>query len=88
MKITTIDIDLAKEASAKRKEVIDFFTLQKPCLIGMETCGGAHFWARHLTNPGYMVKRMAPQFVKLYVKANKHDAVGMPRRSAKLSRDL
>jgi transposase len=42
--------------------------------IGMEACGGAHHWARELQKLGYKVKLIAPQFVKPYVKSNKHDA--------------
>jgi len=42
--------------------------------IGMEACGGAHHWARTLQARGYVVKLMAPQFVKPYVKGNKNDA--------------
>jgi transposase len=45
-----------------------------PCLIGMEACGGAHFWARKLSELGHTVRLMAPQFVKPYVKTNKSDA--------------
>jgi len=51
-----------------------FFAQLPPCLIGMEACGSAHFWARKLTGLGHTVKLMAPQFVKPYVKTNKNDA--------------
>lgn len=44
------------------------------CEIGMEACGGAHHWARELQARGFVVKLMAPQFVKPYVKSNKNDA--------------
>lgn len=44
------------------------------CEIGMEACGGAHHWARVLQSKGYVVRLMAPQFVKPYVKSNKNDA--------------
>ena len=49
-----------------------FLTLQ-PCLIGMEACGSAHYWARKFVAIGHTVKLMAPQFVKPYVKTNKND---------------
>ena len=42
--------------------------------IGMEACTGAHHWARELTKRGYVVKIIAPQFVKPFVKSNKNDA--------------
>ncbi len=40
----------------------------------MESCGGAHHWARRLQGLGFKVKLIAPQFVKPYVKSNKNDA--------------
>jgi transposase len=39
----------------------------------MEACASAHFWANKLISMGHNVKLMAPQFVKPYVKTNKHD---------------
>lgn len=41
--------------------------------IGMEACAGANHWAREFQSRGYQVKLIAPQFVKPYVKTNKHD---------------
>ena len=43
------------------------------CLVGLEACGGAHYWARELRLLGHDVRLMAPQFVKPYVKSNKND---------------
>jgi len=60
--------------SFKRADLIKFFANLAPCLIGMEACGSAHFWARKLSEFGHAVKLMAPQFVKPYVKTNKNDA--------------
>ena len=90
MKITTVGIDLAKNVfqvhgvdergkvvlkkQLKRQQVLGFFSNILPCLIGMEACGGAHFWARRLQAQGHAVRLMAPQFVKPYVKSNKNDA--------------
>lgn len=90
MKITTVGIDLAKNVfqvhgvdergkavlkkQLKRHQVLGFFSNMPPCLIGMEACGGGHFWARRLQAQGHTVRLMAPQFVKPYVKGNKHDA--------------
>ena len=89
MKITTIGIDLAKKLfqihgvdergkavlrkQLKRKDVMKFFANLEPCLIGMEACGSAHYWARKLSEFGHTVRLMAPQFVKPYVKTNKND---------------
>jgi transposase len=58
----------------RRREVLSFFATLPPCLIGMEACGGAHYWAQRLQEYGYTVKLMAAQFVRPYVKTNKTDA--------------
>ncbi len=50
-----------------------FFAKLPPCVIGMEACASAHFWARKLQGFGHTVRLMAPQFVKPYVKTNKND---------------
>lgn len=89
MKITTIGIDLAKivfqihgvdergkvgvRKQLKRAEMSVYFANLEPCLIGMEACGSAHYWARKFEGYGHRVKLMAPQFVKPYVKTNKND---------------
>lgn len=42
--------------------------------ISMESCCGAHFWARKFQQMGHIVKLISPQFVKPFVKSNKNDA--------------
>ena len=90
MNITTVGIDLAKNVfqvhgvdergkvllrkAVKRAELTRVFANLPACLIGMEACGSAHYWARRLAEFGHTVKLMAPQFVKPYVKTNKNDA--------------
>lgn len=44
-----------------------------PTCIGLEACGGAHYWARCFREPGHEVRLMAPQFVTPYRTANKND---------------
>jgi transposase len=56
-----------------REQVLTFMTNVPKCLVGMEACGGASYWARELTKLGHTVKLIAPQFVKPYVKTNKND---------------
>jgi transposase len=56
-----------------RVKLPEFLANLSPCLIGMEACGGAHYWARLFETMGHTVKMMAPQFVKPYVKSNKND---------------
>lgn len=56
-----------------RSQMQRFFTKLPPCLIGMEACGGAHYWARTLAELGHTIRLMAPAFVKPYLKSNKND---------------
>jgi len=56
-----------------REALLPFLAQLSPVLIGMEACGGAHYWARRLREHGHTVKLIAPQFVKPYVKSNKND---------------
>lgn len=90
MNIKRIGIDLAKQVfqihgvdyqekvvlrkQLRRNHMLAFFRQLPSCLIGMEACSGAHYWARELQKMGHTVKLMAPQFVKPYVKGNKNDA--------------
>lgn len=90
MTMTVVGIDLAKEVfqihgvdvhgkaclrqQLRRPQMAKFFANLEPCLIGMEACASAHYWARLLGQQGHTVKLMAPQFVKPYVKTNKNDA--------------
>jgi transposase len=90
MQITTIGLDIAKnvfqvhgiDASEKvvvrkqvrRDQVLAFFKALPPCLIGIEACGTAHYWARELTKLGHQVRLMPAKDVKAYVKRNKNDA--------------
>ncbi len=43
-----------------------------PCLIGMEACSGAHYWAREFGKLGHTVRIMAPKFVAPYRMGGKH----------------
>jgi transposase len=56
-----------------RAQVLVFIAQLPPTCIGMEACGGAHYWARRFREHGHEVKLMAPQFVAPYRKANKND---------------
>ncbi len=76
MQVSTIGLDLGKrvfhvhgvDASGavvvskrlRRGEVLRFFAGLAPCLVGMEACGSAHYWARELAALGHEVRLMAP----------------------------
>src|SRR6476469_10903343 len=56
-----------------RAKVLEFFAGQPPCLVALEACGGAHYWARELGKLGHTVKLIAPAYVKPFVKRQKND---------------
>src|SRR5262245_4367499 len=58
----------------RRKQMLEFFATLPPTRIGLEACGGAHYWARELQALGHEVVLLPPQYVKPYVKRNKNDA--------------
>ena len=88
--ITTVGIDIAKNVfqlhaidergkavmskRIRRDRLLSTVAKLPPCLIGMEACGSAHYWAQKFETQGHVVKLMSPQYVKPYVKGNKTDA--------------
>jgi transposase len=90
MDIRTLGIDLAKnlfrvhgvdvhgrtvvERELRRRQLLPFVAQLRPCLVGMEACDGAHYWAREIAKRGHEVRLMSPRFVRPYVKSNKNDA--------------
>lgn len=89
MKRTTIGLDIAKQVfelyveegcgqrvdrkRLSRKKLLPWFANRPPALVGLEACGGAHYWARELTQLGHNVRLIAPQYVKPWVQTNKSD---------------
>jgi transposase len=90
MQIATIGLDLAKTMfqvhgvdshgkvvlarQLRRSQLIDLFRKLAPCLVGMEACATAHYWARELAKLGHTVRLMPASYVKAYVKRSKTDA--------------
>ena len=58
----------------RRSHVLAFFKALPPCLVGMEACATAHYWARELTKLSHEARLMPAKDVKAYVKRNKNDA--------------
>lgn len=91
MTITTIGLDIAKnvfqihainedgEVLLKRRlsraEMLRFFSDLEPCIVGMEACCYAHFWARELAKFGHEIRMMPPAYVKPYVRRGKTDQI-------------
>lgn len=89
MSVSTIGIDLAKNSfslhgvdehgkpclrkTVSRKKLLNTLANVPPCLIGMEACSGAHYWARELGKLCHDVRIMAPKFVIPYRKGGKND---------------
>ena len=89
MQVTTIGLDIAKQVffavgtnrqgrqvwrkRLRREQVAAFFAQQVSCLVGLEACGGAQYWARQLQAQGHEVKVMAPRQVKAFRRGQKND---------------
>ena len=57
-----------------RGKLLDFFAAHPRCTVALEACGGAHHWARQLTQLGHQVRLIPPAYVKPFVKRQKNDA--------------
>lgn len=89
MNITDLGIDLAKNTfslvgmdphgkvicrkTLSRSKLLPFIAQRSPCLIGMEACSGAHYWAREFEKLGHRVGIIAAKFVEPYRKGLKND---------------
>jgi len=57
-----------------RGRVLELFSQIGPCTVALEACAGAHHWSREISRLGHVVRLIAPQYVKPYVKRQKNDA--------------
>lgn len=57
-----------------RKKVLEYFAQLSPCVVGIESCGGSHYWARELSKLGHEVKLISVKFVIPYRRKGKNDA--------------
>ena len=89
-RISALGVDLAKRVFAvhgvnekgapvlrrkySRSGLSEFMAKLRPCMVGMEACGGARYWAREFRRYGHTVRLIPAQYVKPFVKTNKNDA--------------
>jgi transposase len=89
MEVKRIGIDLAKNVfelcgvdgddrvvlrkTVRRSKLLVTLAQLPPCVVGLEACGSAHYWARELRKLGHEPRLMAPQFVTPYRKNDKND---------------
>jgi len=87
--VTTIGLDLAKAVfqvhgvdqagvvtlrrAVRRSQLLSFFAKLPPCLVGMEACATAHYWARAIAKLGHEVRLIPRAYAKAYVRRNKND---------------
>lgn len=57
----------------KRSELLAYVANLPVSLIGIEACGGSHYWAREFTKLGHEVILLNARFVKAFVVGNKND---------------
>lgn len=56
-----------------RKQLKLLIPKLEPCIVAMETCGGAHYWGREFQKRGFEVRLISPKYVKAYLaKVNKN----------------
>jgi len=96
MQVTRIGMDIAKQIfdlhgvdrrgklvlrkTVRRERVLEFFAQCQPCTVGLEACGGAHYWHREISQLGHTVRLLSAHKVKPYVdgnKNNRHDAAAI-----------
>ena len=68
-------LKLRQSGSMSPNEVLGFFGRLARGIVGLEACGGSHFWAREIRALGHDVRLIPPAYVKPYVKRGKTDAV-------------
>jgi len=81
---TTIGLDIAKHVfqvhgadsaghvlfrkRITRGKLLGFLAAQAPCIVAMEACAGAHYWAREIAQLGHHVRVIAPAYVKPFIR--------------------
>jgi len=70
----TADGRIALRKKLSRGQVLTFFKGLPPCVVAMEACATAHYWAREIGALGHDIRLVPPAYVKPFVKRQKNDA--------------
>ncbi|VVE51539.1 transposase IS110 [Pandoraea horticolens] len=67
--VHTVDMDTGEiiNEQIKRAKALEYFINRRPCLIGIEVCGGAHHWARKFRALGHSVRLIHAKAVRPFV---------------------
>uniref|UniRef100_UPI00355AD5F9 IS110 family transposase n=1 Tax=Ruegeria jejuensis TaxID=3233338 RepID=UPI00355AD5F9 len=57
----------------RRGQVLEFFAKLPRCVVAMEACASAHYWAREIGRLDHEVRLLHPAYVKPFVKRQKND---------------
>jgi transposase len=68
------DGSVAFRRTLSRAKLLSFFAAMPSCVVAMEACASAHYWAWQIGALGYEVRLIAPIYVRPFVKRNKNDA--------------
>src|SRR5262245_9138312 len=90
MRVERIGLDIAKQSlqvhgvdaqgkvvirkQLSRSKVLPYFAQLPACLVGLEACGGAYYWARELKKLGHDVRLLAVAMIQPYRTNQKNDA--------------
>ena len=68
------DGSVAYRKKLSRGKLLSFLASQPRCVVAMEACAGAHYWAREIMMLGHETRLVPPIYVKPFVKRHKNDA--------------
>lgn len=69
-----LDGRVACRKKLSRGQLRPCFAQLPACVVAMEACATAHFWAREISALGHEVRLVPPAYVKPFVKRQKNDA--------------
>jgi transposase len=59
----------------RRTQMLPFFAKLPPCVVVVEACGSAHYWAREIGVLGHEVRLVPPAYARAFAKRGKSDSI-------------